>query len=260
MSSDAALIVAVVLAEDVVAALVFGVAAYWAFSIRRVVNNKYLRSQCVWLGTVSVGLIPVLPTPYSSNLSVTLYTDILFLSLLPLLILAWIDSTVRIDRRSDPLLRDALGWSRLRIGVWIMTVLFVVLPYIFLRGEIAGTVPAVLQTFASIAPYLPALIAGAPALLISARRSKNSVRRENVKWLGLFALFVLLSIFAVVFASIGVTAIPPGFFYFLAFKGIYILAYVAFEFLVIVAAYCLYRCAKSLAPLNRASEVEVLDN
>jgi hypothetical protein len=257
-SSETALIVAIVFIEDLVAGLIFAYAAYWSFSIRSAVNNRYLRSQSLWLGIISIGLIPLLPTPaYTPNLIATLAIDIFFLGVMPLLVLAWIDSTVRLDRRSDPLLRDSLHWSKVRIAVWIGTIVLVLLPYGFLQSEITGTAPAVLLTLFIVGPYLPALVAGTPALLISARRSKNSIRRENLRWFGLFALFVLLSILCTSIASTSVPAIPPGFFYFLAFKGIYIVAYIAFELFVIVSAYCLYRCARSLAPVNRATEARV---
>ncbi len=257
MPSDIILMmIGAVFAEDIVAGAILAYAAYWAFVLRRVLRNRFSRSQALWLGVVCIFLIPVLPTPMSTDPLTQLVISVFYVGALPIVLLAWIDGTVRTARRSDPLFRDTLKWSKLRFGVWGMTLAMIAFYFGLLVLETATGVPvATVATVLIIAVYLPTFLAGAPALLLTARRTRSDARRTNLKWFGLFVLFVLAAIIAISLVIQGSSggAFPSGFLYFLAYKGIYAIGYNVFQILIVVATYCLYRNARSLAPLSRVS-------
>src|SRR5690349_14769390 len=85
--------------------------AYWAFSIRSVLSIRLYRRQAFWLGAMGVYFVSL-----SAFLSVALTLELNALSVNVLgaaiisfgfvLIFFWIDSTVLVARRSDPLFRD----------------------------------------------------------------------------------------------------------------------------------------------------------
>ena len=62
MPSDIILMmIGAVFAEDIVAGAILAYAAYWAFVLRRVLRNRFSRSQALWLGVVCIFLIPCTP-------------------------------------------------------------------------------------------------------------------------------------------------------------------------------------------------------
>jgi len=259
MLNETSLMIAAVFTEDIVAGVILAIAAYWAFTIRTVLKNKSSRSQALWLGVACVFLIPLLPTPTSTDPRIELVTGLFFVAALPLILLAWIDGTVRTARRSDPLFRDTIGWSKVRIIVWGATLALIVSYFILVTIEtLTGAVVTTIVGLLIATPYFPVVLAGTPALLLSARRTGSVTRRKNLKWFGLFALFLLAAIltyFTMVPGFVG-QSIPNGILYFLAFRGIYAIGYNIFQILFIVATYCLYRNARSLAMLNRVSGSE----
>jgi hypothetical protein len=255
MQSDT-LFIAAVFAEDIVAGVILAIAAYWAFVLKGALRNRFSRSQALWLGIVCIFFIPLLPTPTSTNPFIQLVIGIFYVGALPLVLLAWIDGTVRAARRSDPLFRDTLGWSKLRFVAWGATLVVIALYFGLLVSEMVTKAPVgILVGALIVVAYLPAFLEGAPALLLAARRSKSEPRRTNLKWLGLFALFLLLAIITDLSLALGLAgeAFPSGFFYFLAYHGIYAVGYNIFQILFIIADYCLYRNARSLAPFTRIS-------
>src|SRR6266436_571946 len=94
----------------------FSYAAYWAFIIRKALVTGLYRRQALWAGTMGlyfVALSTFLTIALSFNLT-TLLVNILGGLLISsgfIVLFAWIDSTVRVARRSDPLLRDTFRWS-----------------------------------------------------------------------------------------------------------------------------------------------------
>jgi len=257
MPSDIPLIMlSAVLLEDIVAGAILAYAAYWAFVLRRVLRNRFSRSQAFWLGVVCIFLIPVLPTPVSTDPLTQLVISVYFVGALPIVLLAWIDGTVRTARRSDPLFRDTLKWSKLRFGVWGTTLVMSAFYFGLLVLEtVTGVLVSTIALVLIIAVYLPIFLAGAPALLLAARRTRSDTHRTNLKWLGLFFLFVLIAIVAISLVTQGSSGgvFPSGFLYFLVYQGIYAIGYNVYQILIIVAMYCLYRNARSLAHLNHVS-------
>ena len=217
----------------------FSYAAYWAFIIRKALATGLYRKQALWAGTMGlyfVALSTFLTIALSFNLtalSVNILGGLLISSGFVVLF-AWIDSTVRVARRSDPLLRDTLRWSRLRYFIGLVT----------LFGAISAVLTSINSGFALVAPFGGALFFGAIALLISARRSGDTTLRRHLKWMGLaIAMLWLASQLSGVLFRI----FPAG-----------SLASEAITYsLVAVGGFCLYRSARSLVPLGHLSLPDV---
>lgn len=91
-------------------------------------------------------------------------------------------------------------------------------------------------------------IAGSPALLIGARRSRDLVLRGSLKWLGL-ALLLLIAVLvedSIVLSIPGISVFESNYSY-PALPG---------AAMLILISYALYRSARSLAPINRLQAIE----
>src|SRR6266566_1329814 len=210
----------------------FSCAAYWAFIIRKALVTGLYRKQALWAGTMGLYLVSLstfLTIALSFNLT-TLSVNILGGLLISsgfIVLFAWIDSTVRVARRSDPLLRDTLRWSRLRYFIGFVTVF----------GAISALLTSINSGFALVAPFGGALFFGAIALLISARRSGDTTLRRHLKWMGLaIAMLWLASQLTGILCRI----FPAG----------SITSEVITYSVVVVGGFCLYRSARSLVPLG----------
>jgi hypothetical protein len=153
----------------------------------------------------------------------------------------WVDASILAARRSDPLLRDTLKWTRLRPVYWaVILVSFVsnivasfyllatvgVLPYGFTYSG-----PVYIVWMVSNYPVIvgPAL-AGVVAMPIIAYRSRDMTLRRHFKWFGLgFVFFIAFFVLLGALVSVGIAPV-------VTLTG---------------TAYCMYRSARSLAPLNR---------
>src|SRR3989442_4992398 len=138
----------------------FSYAAYWAFIIRKALVTGLYRKQALWAGTMGlyfVSLSTFLSIALSFNLT-TLLVNILGGLLISsgfIVLFAWIDSTVRVARRSDPLLRCTLRWSKLTYFIGVVTV-FV---------AISAMLTSIDSGRSLVAPLAAALLVGAIALL-----------------------------------------------------------------------------------------------
>ncbi len=199
-------------------------ASYWAFAIRQALASRAYRNHAMWLGVVCILtslFFPAIELGNSSNFLISEAPAVVF-PLLILVLFAWIDSTIPVARRSDPLLRSILHWEKLRIAGWIVTVLLVI------SLVISSVYPAL--SFVSVPALVFLFILGAPAVLIGARRSKDRLFRNSFKWFGAFLLLFLFLVIVGAFLG-NVVAIP----------------------VLLVAAFFLYRSVRSLAPINRLS-------
>jgi hypothetical protein len=253
MSDSLGFALAVSIAEILPAAIGL-YAAYWAFSIRRSLVGHIYRSHALWLGAVCVLFAATNFLTYSTNVAVSDALNVYYAILIAALF-AFIDSTVLVARRSDPLLRRILGWDRLRIAIWIDIVALVVifnLPVIdpSFVASINPVVGAILITALFTLPF----IAGAPALLIGARRSMDPVLRGSLKWLGV--AFLLL---VVVGSAVGalVTSLLPGL---SQFDQYYSYPAIPGGIFTLISAYAFYRSSRSLAPINRLQAIEPTTN
>jgi hypothetical protein len=226
-------------------------AAYWAFEIRRALAGRLYRSQAL-----GIGLVALIPSVVQIGLTGT-YLNVLpgeFQYALPvvaaLIIYYWTDASVRAARRSDPLSRDTLHWSRLRyvlLGVIIIALIYGSLnvSYDALNGITGFTTstsfaPSSYFFIFIIAPIIIPLITGAVILPVAGLRSKDPVLRKHLQWFGFFALSLLT-------ITIGLS----------------ILFYNPLQSLLVqdlgcvIGGMCLYKSDKSLAPINRLSMDEV---
>jgi hypothetical protein len=212
--------------------LLFSYAAYWAFIIRKALATGLYRRQALWAGTMGlyfVALSTFLTIALSFNLTTLSVNTLggLLISSGFIVIFAWIDSTVRVARRSDPLLRDTLRWSRLRYFIGFFT----------LGGAGSALITSINSGFSLVAPFGGAIFFGAIALLISATRSGDMTLRSHLKWMGLTIAMLWL---ASQLTGILLHIFPAG-----------SLTSEAITYsLVAVGGFCLYRSARSLVPLG----------
>jgi hypothetical protein len=248
MSDSLGFALAVVFAEVVPAAIDI-YAAYWALSVRRALAGRIYRNHALWLGAVGILVSLTNVLTFSNNTiidyALLIYYDVIFVALF-----AFFDSTVRIARRSDPLLRSILSWEKLRVALWVDV------------GGMAGinSVPILSPSFANstagnivgnfVWTALAVVLFGfsAAALVIGARRSMDPVLRRSLRWLG-----VVLSLVVVSFL---VSAIESGIFGVTSYDSYYSYPALPGGALYILAGYALYRSARSLAPINRLLAVE----
>jgi hypothetical protein len=223
---------------------IFCYAAYWAFSVRHALKVRLYRKQAFGVGVIvlalwsTVGIYGALQGLLSLQLFSALSTLTWYFLFLTLFY--WIDSSVLASRRSDPLLRDTLYWSKLRIPLWTVEffaigVTFSVLSYAEITGNIAllnqlavGTFDNAILNFVYGLPVVLGLVCGIVFLSAVAVRAKwDRTLRKHFGW---FALFLLLA-----FGSIG--------------NEPFLIGPISF----LLAGFALYRSAKSLVPLNRIS-------
>jgi hypothetical protein len=229
----------------------FSYGAYWALTIRKALMNYLYRRQALWVGGVAIYFVAqsafiALAIFYNAT---GFYVNLLaaaFIALGFAAIFVWIDSTVLVARRSDPFQRDTLHWSKLRyfIGITSTIGLFfnVLFNVIFTNSSTSYILlgsPPLLGFIGTI------LFLGAIALLVSARRSGDMTLRRHLRWFGLGAglLWVAGQVGSPWARASGDSILVP------------IITYSLFA----IAAYCLYRSAKSLVPLGRLSLADYAD-
>src|SRR3989442_10148001 len=170
-----------------IVAVTFSYAAYWAFTVRRVLVHRLYRRQATWVGRMGVYFVALssfLTLALSTGVS-SLYVNVVGGLLIGsgfIVIFAWMDSTIRVARLSDPLFRDTLRWSKLRYFLGFGTV----------GGAIASVISAIMSGFSQVAPFGGALVLGAFALLLSASRSGDITLRKHLTWTGLCTFFLWL--------------------------------------------------------------------
>jgi hypothetical protein len=219
----------------VLALIVASYDAYWAFNISRALAVRLYRNQALGIGLIAVGAV-------AAQLGVTAY----YLGLIPqalqipgplfvtLTLFFWTDASMRAGRRSDPLLRDTLHWSRVRMILLGFLILdLAVLAIFFAIPQFAGA--NFLLLVINLPVFVP-VITAAVALPIASRRSKDTVLHRNLIWFGFFALFLLA------FVLLPSNFLPNP-----------LQALLVTDVGGIVAFYCLYRSARSLVPLNKLS-------
>ena len=255
----------------IAAGAVFLYGAYWAFAIRRALVGRIYRSQALWLGALLIaGLVASdgVLLPSSSNPFVTAIVKFLAYGPWPIVVvLAFLDSTIPVLRRSDPLLRSILHWKKLRIAilsVLAFSTIFAIYASIYLPACFStANTPVCISSALSNSGWLGGilgfwggyywvdaslvLILGAVALLVGARRSSDTVLRQSMKWLGVGLLCVPgLVLVSVVEGALGVSF----------YDMIYSYGIVPWNAVAILLGYALYKSARSLAPLNRLPSIE----
>jgi hypothetical protein len=163
-----------------------------------------------------------------------------------LFVFAFIDTTIPIMRRSDPLLRRILRWDRVRFLLWAC----VGLAGIYLA--VSAVYPATTASGPAGAVGFPIIlgpfVVGAAALLVGVRRSNDLILRRSLKWIvGFFALVLLNGLLSFVeLVVLGVSSYDSSF------------SYPALVFVpgAVLEGYCLYKSARSIAPISELSSIQ----
>jgi hypothetical protein len=233
-------------AEYLLIIAIFAYASYWAYNIRHALVVRLYRNQASGAGLVGAVLaltVSIVAADVTGNQ--TIITPFALITILTTFY--FIDSSVLAARRSDPLLRDTLGWTRLRLLLWPT---LVVLAVVGGAANITIPNPSFEETVFFSSPYFVALGAGLATLPAAALRSKDITLRGHFRWFGLFALFLLFFVIATIPTS-SINFSTSG------FTTAVIFDFEAAFVFMFVAGYCLYRSARSLAPMNKLSLIEL---
>jgi hypothetical protein len=236
----------VIILNDLLPGAVALYATYWALSIRRSLVGRVYRNHALWLSAICLILGVGSPIENaSSNNAIVSFAIVLYTIVSIIVIFAFVDSTVPIARRSDPLLRSIFRWEKVRIVIWsdvgLLTIFFV---YSDVSLSFDSSPWAVLGFPLVLFPLVLAVL----ALLVGARRSRDSLLRGSLAWFGaaLFLALVRALISLVEMAVLNISTYDSTYSYpALAFGPAYILG-----------TYALYRSARSLAPINRLHTIE----
>jgi len=247
-------------------AAVFIYGAYWAFAIRGVLVGRIYRNQALWLGALFITALiasDAVLLPSSDNPSIAAIVRFLAYGPWPILVVfEFLDSTIPVLRRSDPLLRSILHWKLLRVVIWcvlVFTTIFAAYATIYLSTCFStANTPACINAAMGSSGWLEAvlgfwggyywvdaslvLILGIAGLLIVAIRSSDRVLRRSLMWLGAGLLCVpCLVLVSAVEGVIGLSY----------YDMIYSYGIIPWNAVAILLGYTLYKSARSLTPLNR---------
>jgi hypothetical protein len=239
---DSSLIFAVAIV--VLDVLVFSYATYWAFAIGKSLVSPLYRRQALWVGAIGIyftafflfiGLAQTLGINFTDNIASSIAVGA-FIYVGVVTFFVWIDSTIRVARRSDPLRRNTLKWSGLR---WVFGFFVFVGTFFGLVFNSTQALNAVQSTplYGTIGIVL---LLGSIALIKGGRRSADLVLKAHLRWFGLFAAFLWGTIGSIgpLHTAIGDPTVE-----------------VVSGTLFAVAAYFLYRTARSLVPIAQLPSI-----
>jgi hypothetical protein len=220
-----------------VVVILYSYGALWAYRIRRALMSPLFKERALWVQVVAIFFVVIVSAnlliryfaPTNFYLSFFQYT---LVDAAGIVTLAWIDTTIKMARRSDPLNRNTISWKQLRYVVWAFT-------FITTTGSLFSVGYLRIDFFtpqgtggAFVSGSFGWVLFGFIALILSYRRSRDPTLREHLKWFGLF-VFLLFIVGTILSGDI------------LVFR-------ISAEVLLAVAAYFLYRGVKSLAPFSNA--------
>jgi hypothetical protein len=224
----------------------FGYAIYWAFNTRSALAVRVYRNQALatgvlglilWLSIVTIVIASDSPIPQISDGATAIAFCLVLLGFF-----YFTDVTMKAARRSDPLLRDTLNWSRVRIPMWALVILTL------------GSILAV-ATYASITD---------DAFLLNGLNTGdfgNAVFNFVFNWFAFISFVGVVTIPLVAYRS----KWDRAFRRYLIWLGVALaILFVDFVFTIpgtflpvfLVGGYFLFRAAKSLAPTSRISKTE----
>ena len=215
-------------------------AAYWSLRVGRALRVRDYARQELIVGSFSVYgtilfclfylvdfLVPSLAGTPAGALVEAFYV------VFPALTFAWVDSSVRVGRRTDPLRRDPLRWSKTRLVFWPLLLLTLV--GFFIPG------------FLYVAPLLSFVIIGVAIIpvFLAASWSGDRNYRRSLEWFGL-ALAVLVA------QNVGFNTLLPGLGLGIVYSPVaFIWSIIANLVIVPIMFGGIYKCARALVPLNR---------
>jgi hypothetical protein len=225
---------------------IYAFTAYWAFSVRSALAVPVYRRQAAGTGVLALTIWASLYITFVlSGFSDLRLADgaVVFAFTVPLLAFFYFcDVSMRAARRADPLLRDTLGWSKLRIPLWIIIAISFGIIYLWTgyaivddnlallnqlnSGNFTSAIMALAFNYLTLVPF-----AGIIFVVSAAIRTKwDRVLRYHLTWVAV-AL-------ALVFYGFEIN-IP----------GTYVIVF-------LLVSYFLYRAARSLAPVSHVSKLE----
>lgn len=239
--------------------VLYSYGTYWSLSFRRALAVRLYRSQALGIGLVSASVVLLV----FSQIAVAIisrpggsgpFGEPIFLPFSDFTILVifyWIDASVRAARRSDPLLRDTLHWTQLRVVAWAGIIVSIALTSLYvlflivetgLPVDVVPNLPPVIDFVSMIPFYLPVIL-GSIFLPVGALRSRDPALRWHLGW---FFLFLLLLLVTSILFFVLLIPVPSSLERLLNIGLTYVnsLSYN-------VGGYFLYRSARSLAPLNK---------
>jgi len=228
----------------VITAPTYCYAIYWALDTRKALAVRVYRSQALATGLLALmvwlSYTSIFELSGSPNEQLSQGVTVLGFAALLLALFYFADITVKASRRSDPLLRDTLHWSKVRIPLWLAIsvsygILLVVVAYGTITNNLAilnaiGTGDfgnAVFNIDFNYLIYLP-FVGVIPLVVVWFRAKWDRTLRRHFLWL----IVALVMLFATTFLTVG-----------------FILVFLA-------AGYFLYRASRSLAPLSRLTRDE----
>jgi hypothetical protein len=220
-----------------VATIAFLYGAYWAFEIRKALASPIRRNLALWQGVVGVATAGSSFLTYSNNFVISVVIVIYYSIFFPVLF-AYLDSLVKVARRSDPLLRSIIRWEKTRYVGWVGVALIAVFNVLslFPSAAVANLAGELVTIFIPI-PF----IVGGAGIFVGARRIKDPLLKGNLKWAGFVLLLVVLDTVASIVESLaGLTN----------YQIYYSLWGLPAFVLTMLAAYCFYKSARSLAPIS----------
>ena len=218
--------------------------AYWSLRLRRAFRVRTYSRQALIVGLFSVYGVVLFVLFYLTyfldpnllNSPVGTFQEALYV-VLPPVAFAWIDTSIRMGRRTDPLLRDPLQWSKVRYVVWPLLLVSLV-GFFPLRSGLNGT---------AIFSYAILGISVIPVLM-SAKWSGDRYYRRSLEWFG-FSLILL------VIQNTGYNTLMAGMGTGLVYSSSGFIWSILANFAVVpILFYGVYMCARSLVPLNRISQ------
>jgi len=221
-------------AAVVAVAIVYGYVAFSAFAIGRTLSDRVYRRQAVGMGalTIIIAWLTAIITLGPTNSTNPVIFIGAFLSYYATFVgfYYWIDASIRAARLTDPLVRDTLHWSRLRIVFWAYdigaTVVFLLVGLFY--SVKYSTAPSWIVLLI-LGPLFIMLFSGVVALPIVSHRSKDKVLKKHLDWFGVYTIVVLAFVF-IWGGFVGATNLDSA-------------------LVTAVGGYFLYRSTKSLVPL-----------
>jgi hypothetical protein len=228
-------------------------AAYWSFAIRRMMMVRSYRNQALTVGMVSLYGVILISVFYvvwlfapSLTKSAWGSVDGILYGILPPVMLAWVDSSIRVGRRLDPLLRDSFRWSTARWILWSAMAICIIT--FLVSGGISSTYGVV--TILGLASAFVLVGISGVAVFVTAKRAGDRNYRRSLEWFVGFIVFTL----AMNAGFFPLTILVSDLFTYTPINLIW--AIMANFVLIPMMWYCMYRCSRSLVPLNRISLID----
>jgi hypothetical protein len=223
----------------VVFAIGYGYVAYTAIATSRTLSNRVYRNQALGLAVFSLLIVEFALTAtiaFSTTIVLTDIDDAIQLLGIWFAIFIgfyyYIDGSIRAARLTDPLFRDTLQWTRVRVAFWVYIIgAAIVFPIAAAFGSYnydTGGTPAFFQ--AGI-PLLVIVFSGLVVLPIAIRRSKDKTLKKQLSWFAVYFIWLVLLLVGSNFVPTTTAVVPLV--------------------LLLAGAYPLYRSATSLVPLYK---------